>query len=123
MKRRRTPLTAALLALGLGLGLGAGMAVASDGDAEPPPTATPAPVFLTLVPEGGRVAPPPVDPRAAQQAAATESVMATVANLQRVGLFAIQFMALLLLAGLGGALLAGLISLIKSRRPAGSELR
>ena len=118
---RRILVAAALFALGLT----AGVAAAADAAKAAPAAAaeTQAPVFLTIVPEGGRVTPPPVDPKVAEQAAATESVMATVANLQRVGLFAVQFMALLLLAGLVGALIAGLITLIKSRQSPSSDLR
>lgn len=120
-------------ALVVACGCAAGPAVAAESAAATAPPATQAapaatdkpaaaPVFLNIVPEGGHI-PTPAQAAAhkrqlQEEQATTESVLAAAAGLRRVGLFAVQFMAALLVAGIFGGCIAGLVMLIKSRRRA-----
>jgi hypothetical protein len=105
-------------------------AIAADDDADastsPAGQAAPAkaPVFLTIVPEGSSVR-SVADEEArsrqeqVQQERTSEGLLATVQSLQRIGLFALQFILALLAAGLVGGLLAAVVLWLRSRlRPA-----
>lgn len=104
------------------------IAADDDTDASTPPAgqAAPAkgPVFLTIVPEGNSVRSVANEEartrhEQVQQERTSEGLLATVQSLQRIGLFALQFILALLAAGIVGGLLAALVMWLRSRlRPA-----